>query len=159
MGQITRKAACATLAMACLLPGPGFAETSSALQLAQEEVFLKVVPQFQVPDDVQPILGAVNEEFRNCRHLWPREYTGSQARVEARAYRDIYGFVKARNVIIQQDCTCTGKVAAWADVEKIAREIREQTGKAKLSWQETRSIFEASEQLFAVVETLCGGRF
>jgi hypothetical protein len=70
------------------------AEAPAPADLAQEEAFLDVLPKIDVPDDVQPIPGAVNEEFRNCEAQWPPEYALSQKGPEARAYRDIYGLCR-----------------------------------------------------------------
>jgi predicted component of type VI protein secretion system len=44
---------------------------------------------------------------------------------EARALRDIYGFVRARNVVSTGLRLAAGKVANWEDVEEIAAALRE----------------------------------
>lgn len=135
------------------------AETPAPADPGAEEAFLKILPRVEVPEDVQPIPGAVNEEFRNCKASWPAEYDVSQLGPEARAYRDIYGFVKVRNVIETQDCSCVGKVASWDEVEDIAVKLREQNHVPKLGWLNTEAIFLESEKLFPVAEKMCGGRF
>lgn len=135
------------------------AETPSPVDAGAEEDFLKILPPIAVPEDVQLIPGAVNEEFRNCKASWPAEYAVSQKGPEARAYRDIYGFVKVRNVIETQDCSCAGKVATWHDVEAIAMKLRDQNHVPNLGWQQTEEIYLESEKLFPVAETMCGGRF
>ena len=76
-----------------------WAETPAPTDLAQEDAYLDVLPKVEKPEDIQPIPEAVNEEFRNCRANWPAEYELSQKGPEARAYRDIYGFIKVRNVV------------------------------------------------------------
>ena len=149
----------AVLILATVLAGMATAEAPAPADLVQEESFLDVLPKVVVPDDVQPIPGAVNEEFRNCEAQWPPEYAMSQSGPEARAYRDIYGYVKVRNVIATSDCTCTGKVAAWSDVDLIAAAIHKETGKQQLSWQNTKVVFDASNELFPIAETMCGGSF
>ena len=159
MGKFQRKPFSAALILATLLAGMARAETPAPADLVQEESFLDVLPKVVLPDDVQPIPGAVNEEFRNCEAQWPPEYAMSQKGPEARAYRDIYGYVKVRNVIDTSDCTCTGKVAAWSDVDLIAAAIRKETGKQQLSWQDTKVVFDASNELFPIAETMCGGSF
>lgn len=73
------------LILATLWTGMAPAETPAPADLAQEEAFLDVLPKIDVPDDVQPIPGAVNEEFRNCEAQWPPEYAMSQSGPEARA--------------------------------------------------------------------------
>jgi hypothetical protein len=148
------------LAVMPLISGAAMAETSPApADAAQEEAFLSVLPKVEVPEDVQLIPGAVNEEFRNCRASWPAEYELSQKGPEARAYRDIYGFIKVRNVIETQDCSCAGKVASWADVETLAADLRQAKTVDRLTWQQTLEVFETSNTLFPIAEAMCGGRF
>ncbi len=136
-----------------------WAETPAPADVPQEEAYLDVLPKVEVPENVQPIPGAVNEEFRNCRSFWPTEYALSQKGPEARAYRDIYGFIKVRNVIETQDCSCAGKVANWTDVEKLAADLRKAKTVERLTWQHTLDVFETSNDLFPVAETMCGGSF
>jgi len=136
-----------------------WAETPVPADLAQEDAYLNVLPKVEIPEDIQPIPGAVNEEFRNCRALWPAEYELSQKGTEARAYRDIYGFIKVRNVVQTQDCSCAGKVASWDDVEGLAASLRSAKSVERLTWQQTLEVFEASNALFPIAETMCGGSF
>ena len=136
-----------------------WAETPVPADLAQEDAYLDVLPKVEIPEDIQPIPGAVNEEFRNCRALWPAEYELSQKGTEARAYRDIYGFIKVRNVVQTQDCSCAGKVASWDDVEALAASLRRAKSVERLTWQQTLEVFEASNALFPIAETMCGGSF
>lgn len=148
------------LAVMPLISGAAMAEiTPAPADIAEEEAFLSVLPKVEVPEDVQPIPGAVNEEFRNCRASWPAEYEISQKGPEARAYRDIYGFIKVKNVIETQDCSCAGKVASWADVETLATDLRLAKTVDRLTWQQTLEVFETSNTLFPIAETMCGGRF
>ena len=135
------------------------AETQAPTDLAQEDAYLDVLPKVDIPESVQPIPGAVNEEFRNCRALWPAEYELSQKGPEARAYRDIYGFIKVRNVVQTQDCSCGGKVANWEAVEALAADLRNAKAVERLTWQQTLEVFEASNALFPIAETMCGGSF
>jgi hypothetical protein len=117
------------------------------------------LPKVEIPDDVQPIPGAVNEEFRNCRANWPAEYELSQKGSEARAYRDIYGYAQARHVVAKQDCTCIGKVASWTDVEILAATLRIEFKVQNLSRQHTKLLASQAASLTAVAETMCGGSF
>ena len=136
-----------------------WAETPAPTDLAQEDAYLDVLPKVEIPEDIQPIPEAVNEEFRNCRANWPAEYELSQKGTEARAYRDIYGFIKVRNVVQTQDCSCAGKVASWEDVEALAASLRSAKSVERLTWQQTLEVFEASNALFPIAETMCGGSF
>lgn len=159
MEKLQRKHFTAALILATLLAGMATAETPAPANLAQEEAFLDVLPKIDVPDDVQPMPGAVNEEFRNCEAKWPPEYKDAQSGPEARALRDIYGFVQARNVVASGDCTCTGKVANWADVVLVAEAMRKQNGVGGLSWQHTRNVAAEADRLTAIAEAMCDGSF
>lgn len=141
------------------LDGPSMAQTPAPASSAQEKAFLEVLPKIEVPDDVQPIPGAVNEEFRNCRAFWPAEYEQVQSGPEARALRDIYGYVQARNVVAMQDCTCLGKVGSWAQVETLATALRAEVGVQSLTWQHTKTVVDDADRLTAIAETMCGGSF
>jgi hypothetical protein len=147
------------LALIAVFSIPAWAETPSSADLVQEEAYLDVLPKVEIPEDIQPIPGAMNEEFRNCQAFWPAEYELSQKGPEARAFRDIYGFIKVRNVVQTQDCSCAGKVANWDDVEALAADLRSAKFVERLTWQQTREVFEASNALFPIAETMCGGSF
>lgn len=147
------------LGLIAIISTAAWAETPAPTDLAQEDAYLDVLPKVEIPEDIQPIPGAVNEEFRNCRANWPAEYELSQKGPEARAYRDIYGFIKVRNVVQTQDCSCAGKVANWTEVEELAAALRKANTLEKLTWQQTLDVFETSNDLFPVAETMCGGSF
>lgn len=149
----------AALALLNMVPGAAMAETPAPADIAQEEAFISVLPKVEVPEDVLPIPGAVNEEFRNCQAVWPAGYELAQSGPEARALRDIYGFVRVRNVIETQDCTCTGKVANWEEVDAIAAALRDWHHVETLNWQQTKAIAEEATKLTAVAETMCSGGF
>ncbi|MDQ1850588.1 hypothetical protein Q9299_19985 [Gemmobacter fulvus] len=136
-----------------------WADTPAPADIAQEDAYLDVLPNFEIPDDVQPIPGAVNEEFRNCRANWPTEYELSQKGPEARALRDIYGLVRVRNVIEKQDCGCASKVANWEDVEAVAVALRAQHNVQRLNWKQTKAIAEEAAKLTGIAEAMCGGSF
>jgi hypothetical protein len=153
------RALCAALAMAPLLSGVALAETPAPTDAAQEEAFLSVLPKVNVPEDVQLIPGAVNEEFRNCRTSWPAEFEQAQFGPEARALRDIYGYVQALTVITRKDCTCAGKVASWENVETLVTALHTALGVERLSWQHTKAIAKEADRLTVVAETMCGGSF
>ncbi|HCZ00055.1 MAG TPA: hypothetical protein DHV56_08695 [Rhodobacter sp.] len=136
-----------------------WAETSVPADLAQEDAYLGVLPKVDVPENVEPIPGAVNEEFRNCEASWPAGYALARSGPEARALRDIYSFVRARNVISTRDCGCSGKVANWEGVEEIAAALRERHDVERLGWQQTESVSAEAKKLIAIAETMCGGSF
>ena len=147
------------LILATLWTGMAMAEAPAPADMAQEEAYLDVLPKINLPDDVQPIPGAVNEEFRNCEAQWPAGYELTRSGPEARALRDIYGLVRTRNVILSKDCTCTGKVANWEDVSRVAEALRKQNGVERLGWQHTKQVAAEAVRLTAIAETMCGGSF
>ena len=159
MRTLQSKPFSAALILATLLAGMATAEAPAPADLEQEEAFLDVLPKVDVPDDVQPIQGAVNEEFRNCEAQWPMGYKDAQSGPEARALRDIYGFVQARNVVASGDCTCAGKVANWEDVDRVADALRKRSGIERLGWQYTKEVAAEADRLTAIAETMCGGSF
>ena len=136
-----------------------WAETPVPAEFAQEEAYLDVLPKVEIPEIVEPIPGAVNEEFRECEAFWPAGYALARSGPEARALRDIYGLVRVRNVIETQDCGCAGKVANWEEVEAVAAALRDHHDVQRLSWQQTKAIAEEAATLTAVAETMCGGSF
>lgn len=136
-----------------------WAETPAPADISEEDAYLDVLPKVEIPDAVQPIPGAVNEEFRNCEASWPAGYALARSGPEARALRDIYGLVRVRNVIETQNCGCTGKVANWEDVEAVAAALRDHHDVQRLGWQQTKAIAEEAATLTAVAETMCGGSF
>lgn len=147
------------LGLIAVFSAAAWAETPAAAEIAQEEVYLDVLSKVEVPENVEPIPGAVNEEFRNCRALWPAEYEQARSGPEARALRDIYGLVRVHNVIETQDCGCSGKVANWEEVEAVAAALRDHLDVQRLSWQQTKTIAKEAATLTAVAETMCGGSF
>lgn len=147
------------LGLIAVFSAAAWAETPVPADLAQEDAYLDVLPKVDVPENVEPIPGAVNEEFRNCETSWPEGYALARSGPEARALRDIYGLVRVRNVIETQDCGCTGKVANWEEVEAVAAALRDHHDVQRLSWQQTKAIAEEAATLTAVAETMCGGSF
>ena len=86
-------------ALIAVFSAAAWAETPAPADISEEDAYLDVLPKVEIPDDVQPIPGAVNEEFRNCEASWPAGYALARSGPEARALRDIYGLVRVRNVI------------------------------------------------------------
>lgn len=147
------------LGLIAVFSAAAWAETPVPADIAQEDAYLDVLPKVEIPENVQPIPGAVNEEFRNCEDYWPAGYALARSGPEARALRDIYSFVRARNVISTRDCGCSGKVANWDGVEEIAAALRERHDTERLGWQQTESVSAEAKKLIAIAETMCGGSF
>ena len=124
------------LGLIAVFSAAAWAETPVPADLGREDAYLDVLPKVEIPDDVQPIPGAVNEEFRNCEPSWPAGYGLARSGPEARALRDIYSFVRAQNVISTGDCGCSGKVANWEGVEEIVAALRERNDVERLGWQQ-----------------------
>lgn len=147
------------IGLIAIIATAAWAETPATADIALEDAYLDVLPKVEIPDDVRPIPGAVNEEFRNCEATWPEGYALARSGPEARALRDIYSFVRARNVISTRDCSCSGKVANWEGVEEIAAALRERHDTERLGWQQTESVSAEAKKLIAIAETMCGGSF
>mgnify|MGYP003518879611 FL=1 len=147
------------LGLIAVFSAAAWAETPVPADNALEDAYLDVLPKVEIPDDVQPIPGAVNEEFRNCEASWPAGYALARSGPEARALRDIYGLVRVRNVIETQECGCAGKAGNWEEVEAVAAALRDHHDVQRLSWQQTKAIAEEAATLTAVAETMCGGSF
>ncbi|AOZ71288.1 hypothetical protein LPB142_17685 (plasmid) [Rhodobacter xanthinilyticus] len=156
-GGVAKGATAAALIWAII--GVAAAETPVGLGMEGEEAFLDVLPKVAVPADVQPIPGAMNEPWRSCQSVWPQEYLRTQEGPEARAYRDIYGFVRAQAVIEHQDCGCRTKVASWAQVEDIAVRLRNSTNTSVLTWAQTKDVSDEADKLTVVAEVMCAGPF
>ena len=123
------------LGLIAVFSAAGWAETPAPADFAEEDAYLDVLPKVEIPEDILPIPGAVNEEFRNCEASWPAGYALARSGPEARALRDIYGLVRVRNVIETQDCGCSGKVANWEKVEAVAAEFLDHHDVQRLSWE------------------------
>ena len=147
------------LGLIAVFSAAAWAGTPVPADISEEDAYLDVLPKVEIPEDIQPIRGAVNEEFRNCEAFWPAGYALARSGPEARALRDIYGLVRVRNVIETQDCGCAGKVANWEEVEAVAAALRDHHDVQRLSWQQTKAIAEEAATLTAVAETMCGGSF
>ena len=147
------------LALIAVFSTAAWAETPAPADLAQINAYLDVLPKVEIPEDVQPIPGAVNEEFRNCEASWPAGYALARSGPDARALRDIYSFVRAQNVISTRDCGCSGKVANWEGVEEIAAALRERHDVERLGWQQTELVSGEAKKLIAIAEIMCGGSF
>jgi hypothetical protein len=147
------------LGLIAVFSAAAWAETPAPADISEEDAYLDVLPKVEIPDDVQPIPGAVNEEFRNCESSWPAGYALARSGPEARALRDIYSFVRAQNVISTGDCGCSGKVANWEGVEEIAAALRERHDVERLGWQQTELVSGEAKNLIAIAETMCGGSF
>jgi hypothetical protein len=154
-GQIVTSA----LGLIAIISTATWAETPAPANIAQEDAYLDVLPKIAVPENVQPIPGAVNEEFRNCEASWLAGYALARSGPEARALRDIYGLIRVQNVIETQDCGCAGKVANWEQVEAVAAVLRDHHDVERLSWQQTKAVAEEATKLTIVAETMCGGSF
>jgi hypothetical protein len=150
---------CGAFGLIAIISTAAWAETTAPADIPEEDAYLDVLPKIEIPENVEPIPGAVNEEFRNCEASWPAGYALARSGPEARALRDIYSFVRAQNVISTGDCGCSGKVANWAGVEEIAAALRERHDTERLGWQQTELVSAEAKKLIAIAETMCGGSF
>ena len=149
------------LLLVTLAPWADFAsaQVPATSDATGEDAFLDTLPPLDLPEVLEPIPGAVNEAFRSCRAFWPAGYGAAQTGPEARAYRDIFSYVAARNVITSGDCSCSGKVPDWATVESVAGSLRTTHAVDRLTWRDTVDISTEARTLIAVAETMCGDDF
>lgn len=127
---------------------------------ADENTFLRVRPLPEGIDDVQPIPGAANTRFIDCKASWPEGYTANRAKIGSAEYRaksDIYAYLRALRSFENRDCGCSGKVAPWDGVETIYAALRKAPG--KIASEDTAEYSEAADLLEAAVEKLCAGKF
>jgi hypothetical protein len=127
---------------------------------AEEQAFLRVRPLPEGFEKVQPIPGAQNVRFVECEAAWPQEYKENRSKIgsaEFRANSDIYAYLNAQQSFEMRDCSCTGKVAPWANVDVIYAALLAEHG--ELSSQDTAEFSEAADRLEGAVATLCGGKF
>lgn len=124
--------------------------------VARENDFLKITPDAPVPEGVELIEGAENVQFKHCDAQWLPEWKEHR---NDRSWRDIYGYVRIKNVIETKDCSCTGKVASWAPAATIYAELQAKYGVSVLDIQHTRDLSEEANQLLPTAEAMCGGKF
>ena len=140
------------------LPSP--TDAVSVTGLAVEE-FLRIGPLPDGIENVEPIQGAVNVPFADCEASWPEGYKAFRAedfavKDHARK-RDIYAWLRAKQAFEHRDCTCSGKVAPWEPVEAIYTALVKTYGTLKI--KHTAAYDAQANQLTALVEKMCGGRF
>jgi hypothetical protein len=128
---------------------------------ASEDDFLRVVPLPDGLEDLQPIVGAVNEPFRDCSTSFPAgyvSYRNESVAIDGHAMRgDIYAYLRTRQAFDMRDCTCAGKVAPWEPVEEIYAALKRTHGEVLL--KHTAVYEDQARDLRTAVERLCGGPF
>lgn len=150
----------------CLYAGAGIAFGDEATAPApgtaiDEQSFLRVRPLPEGLEKVQPIPGAVNVRFLDCKAAWPEGYkahraAGSRKDGYARK-RDIYSYLQASQAFETHDCGCNGKVAPWEPVEAIYAGLQAETG--EVTQDQTAAFADRAADLVDAIEILCGGRF
>ena len=136
------------------------ANTAPATGLAEEE-FLRIGPLPDGIEKVGPIQGAVNVPFADCEASWPEGYKAFRAedfavKDHARK-RDIYAWLRAKQAFEARNCTCAGKIAPWEPVEAIYAGLVKTYAEVQI--KHTAAYDAQANQLTALVEKMCGGRF
>ena len=144
----------ALLALGLALAAPAVAETV-------EDDFLEVAPLPEGIEAVEPIPGAVNVRFQDCETVWPEGYRAWLAESVAEEgharKRDIYSWLRAWQAFEAKDCGCTGKVAAWEDVDRVYTALLQSHGRVEI--KHTTVFASQADTLTAAVERMCGGPF
>jgi len=142
------------VAAAVSLGGVAAAETS-------EDDFLQIAPLPPGIEAVEPIPGAVNVPFQDCGAVWPEGYRAWRAESVANEgharKRDIYSWLRAWQAFEAKDCGCTGKVAAWEEVERAYGALLQAHGRVEI--KHTAGFASQADVLTAAVEKMCGGPF
>lgn len=142
------------LALGLAVAAPAVAETS-------EDDFLEVAPLPDGIEAVEPIPGAVNVRFQDCESVWPDGYRAWRAESVATQgharKRDIYSWLRAWQAFDEKDCGCTGKVAAWDEVDRVYSALLEAHGRVEI--KHTAVFASQADTLTAAVERMCGGPF
>lgn len=136
--------------LAVVIALPASAQELSAADQAEND-FLRVSPEVAAPADVEPIPGAVNVRWKHCEI--PADIKSFMR--AGRSQRDVYGYVRAQNVIETLDCGCTGKVVTMAQVLPLWQEFEDKFGAPQP--QHTDALYEESERLAEKVRVMCGG--
>ena len=158
IGSFCGMAALAGSTPAPALPSPTRSAPTTGLT---EGDFLRVQPLPEGFEKVEPIPGAVNIPFADCEASWPEGYKAFRAedfavKDHARK-RDIYAWLRAKQAFEARDCTCGGKVAHWEPVEAIYAGLVKTYGVVQI--KHTAAYDAQANQLTALVEKMCGGRF
>jgi hypothetical protein len=141
-----------------------FNEAGPDLGMTEEEVqaeddYLRMSPPAGETGDVPEALtdNVLYETCEKVPEVKSAEYDASNA--EASATRMIYSYVLMRHTLDSRDCTCAGKVAPFAEVQKIKDQIAAEHGD---DWNRAKfgnDYFSQSRKLRDQVEAMCGGKF
>jgi len=130
-------------------------------QQQAEEDFLRVMPR----GEVGGVLGAgmsltENVPYRRCeKDPYVASKAFDAASKDAYAQRMIYAYVQKKRVLNLRDCTCQGKVAPFAEVEKIIADIEVGSGDKWNRYDVGDDYFKRSLKLSDQAEAICGGEF
>jgi hypothetical protein len=138
-------------------PGPDLGMTEKEVQA--EDDYLRMSPPAGETGDVPEALtdNVLYETCTKVPEVKSAEYDASNA--EASATRMIYSYVLMRHTLDSRDCTCAGKVAPFAEVQKIKDQIAAEHGD---DWNRAKfgnDYFSQSRKLRDQVEAMCGGKF
>lgn len=138
-------------------PGPDLGMTEKEVQA--EDDYLRMSPPAGETGDVPEAL-TENVLYETCTKVPEVKSADYQAKSEdGYASRMIYSYVLMRHTLDSRDCTCTGKVAPFAEVQKIKDQIAAEHGEDWNRYQFGDDYFDQSRKLRDEVEAMCGGKF
>ncbi|KGJ03292.1 hypothetical protein SAMN04487972_12026 [Paracoccus halophilus] len=138
-------------------PGPDLGMTEEEVQA--EDDYLRMSPPAGETGDVPEAL-TENVLYETCEKVPEVKSAEYQAKSEdGYASRMIYSYVLMRHALDSRDCTCAGKVAPFAEVQKIKDQIAAEHGDDWNRYQFGDDYFEQSRKLRDQVEAMCGGKF
>lgn len=138
-------------------PGPDLGMTEEEVQA--EDGYLRMSPPAGETGDVPEAL-TDNVLYETCEKV-PEAKSAEFFRGTPDAYADrmLYDYARYKRVLTTKDCTCAGKVASFAEVQKIKDQIVAEHGD---DWN--RLIIggeyeKDGNKLRDQVEAMCGGKF
>lgn len=139
-----------TLSIAAVLLSTQIVMADSVAE--SEDGFLRIIPD-DTAENVEPFTGTKNVEYKTCDI--PKDLYKWLYKVGNRAQRDVYGYLRAKNVLKTHDCGCSGKVLPLSEVMPFWNKLVEKYG--RVSEVETEPLYDESQRLNKIVRASCGG--
>lgn len=139
-----------TLSIAAILLSTQIVMADSSAE--SDDGFLRIMPD-DTAEHVEPFTGTKNEEFRTCEI--PKDLYKWLYKVGNRPQRDVYDYLRSKNVLETHDCGCSGKVLPLSKVMPFWNKLVEKYG--RVTSDQTEVFFDESERLDKIVRASCGG--
>lgn len=109
-------------------------------------------------DSPAPAASASNTPYRNCPKVPEVQSDAVQQKTqEGYVRRFIYSWVMMNHVLETGDCTCAGKSAPYAPVQKVEDALREDYGDGWANSDAAQAYFGQSRALRPKIKAHCGG--